>query len=480
LLPQGRQAVLNQLLSQPATTTKLLDAFASAKIDTAVLSLEQIAALRNHAVADIRTKATELLAAKGSSPNPDRQKVYNEILPVASMAGNAARGKELFTKNCAVCHMHGGVGETIAPDLTGMFVHPKKDILANVIDPSKDVEANFRSQSVVANGKTYVGMFAGESATTVTIVDSTGKRQAIQRNEIDEIFSSNKSLMPDGFEKVLSQSEIADVLEFLATPQKYVPLRLSSIATTSTVLSPDAQFGGRGGRNRGGRGQGQNRGRGDGGRGQRDGQAAAAPGFGQDAAGAAVARGGDRRGRGLAGGGRQGRGRGGRGRGNTLITLADWKPITVNGVPFTLVNPQEGAVKNVLLFGSDVSQFSQDLPTTVRLPCGMAAKTIHLLSGVSIGGHPAHAEQSTSLTVRLHYQGGATEDHELKNGVHFANVEQRNDVPQSEFAFESADGQQMRHLKITPARADVITDIEFIKGSDPTVPIVLAATAEVK
>ena len=108
----------------------------------------------------------------------------------------------------------------------------------------------------------------------------------------------------------------------------------------------------------------------------------------------------------------------------------------------------------------------------------MAAKTLHLLSGVSIGGHPAHPEQSTSLTVRLHYQGGATEDHELKNGVHFATVAERADVPQSEFAFESADGQQMRHIKITPGRPDVITDIEFVKGSDPTVPIVLAATAE--
>jgi hypothetical protein len=110
----------------------------------------------------------------------------------------------------------------------------------------------------------------------------------------------------------------------------------------------------------------------------------------------------------------------------------------------------------------------------------MAAKTLHLLSGVSIGGSPDHAEQSTSLTVRLHYQGGATEDHELKNGVQFANVDRRVDVPQSEFAFETADGQQMRHVKITPARADVITDIEFIKGNDPTVPIVLAVTAETR
>jgi uncharacterized protein len=134
-------------------------------------------------------------------------------------------------------------------------------------------------------------------------------------------------------------------------------------------------------------------------------------------------------------------------------------------------------VKNVLLFGSDVSRFSRDLPTTVRLPCGMQASTLHLLSGVSIGGYPEHPEPTTSLTVRLHYEGGDTEDHELKNGVHFATYQRREDVPESVFAF-AMDDQQMRHVQIKPKREAVIVDIEFIKGDDRTVPIMLAVTAE--
>jgi hypothetical protein len=36
----------------------------------------------------------------------------------------------------------------------------------------------------------------------------------------------------------------------------------------------------------------------------------------------------------------------------------------------------------------------------------------------------------------------------------------------------------MRHVKIDPARPETIVDVEFIKGDDPTVPIVLAVTAE--
>ena len=90
-------------------------------------------------------------------------------------------------------------------------------------------------------------MYAGESRTTVTMVDSTGKRHVIQRGEIEEVYSSTKSLMPDGFEKVLSRSDLADVLEFLATRQRYVPLRLAGVATTSSADSPFGRgFGRRG------------------------------------------------------------------------------------------------------------------------------------------------------------------------------------------------------------------------------------------
>jgi uncharacterized protein len=426
LSPQGRSAVLNQMFRQPESTTALLDAFADKRISPGALSLEQIAALRGHAVEAIRARATKLLADADASPDPERQKVLTDLLPVAEVAGNATHGKELFTKHCAVCHMHGGMGETIAPDLTGMFVHPKKDILSNIIDPSKDVESNFRTYSVISNGLSFNGMFAGESRTTLTIIDSAGKRTVIQRHEVDEIYASNKSLMPDGFENILSRGDLSNVLEFLATPQRFVPLRLSTVATTSSV----PQFGG-GGRNRE---------RGD-----------------------------------------AGRGRGGRdsfgGRGFQLVALDDWKPRAVNDVPFSLVDPQNGAVKNLLVLAGEGDFFGRELPKSVRLPCGMHAKTLHLLSGVSFGGYPDSPEQSTTLTVRLHYEGGATEDHELKNGVHFATIQRREDVPESEFAFAMGE-QQMRHVMVTPERHDLIVDVEFIKGNDHTIPLVMTVTAE--
>ena len=83
------------------------------------------------------------------------------------------------------------------------------------------------------------------------------------------------------------------------------------------------------------------------------------------------------------------------------------------------------------------------------------------------------------MIVRLHYADGSSEDHELKNGEHFADYIRRVDVPGSKFAF-SLRGQQVRHLSIQPKRSDVISEIELVKGRDSTAPIVMAMTIEIQ
>jgi hypothetical protein len=79
--------------------------------------------------------------------------------------------------------------------------------------------------------------------------------------------------------------------------------------------------------------------------------------------------------------------------------------------------------------------------------------------------------------VRLHYADGKQEDHPLKNGVEFADYIRRVDVPGSKFAF-ALRSQQIRYLSITPKRHDPIAQIELVKGSDQSAPIVMAVTVE--
>ena len=82
------------------------------------------------------------------------------------------------------------------------------------------------------------------------------------------------------------------------------------------------------------------------------------------------------------------------------------------------------------------------------------------------------------MIVRLTYADGTTEDHELKDGVHFADYIRRVDVPGSQFAF-AVRGQQVRYLSVSPKRSDaVVKTIEFVKGADRSAPVVVAVTVE--
>src|SRR5581483_7713600 len=113
------------LLSRSQTIDAFLRAVDAGKLQLSDLSLDQKQALANHPDPRIRGRASRMLSASGGLPNPDRQKVVTELLPLTEKTGDPAAGKEVFKKQCSKCHMHSGEGQRIGPDLTGMAVHPK-------------------------------------------------------------------------------------------------------------------------------------------------------------------------------------------------------------------------------------------------------------------------------------------------------------------------------------------------------------------
>ncbi len=162
------------------------------------------------------------------------------------------------------------------------------------------------------------------------------------------------------------------------------------------------------------------------------------------------------------------------------LIFDDWSPKSFAGVPFHLVDPQGGRAPNVIMLYGPTGEFPPTMPKSVSVPCNAPVKTIHLLSGVSGWGYNGSpVEPTVSMTVRLHYADGATEDHALKNGIHFADYIRVVDVPESKLAFKLR-GQQVRYVTVNPQRDQPISTIEFLKGPDRTAPLVMAVTVEGK
>ncbi|WP_437187694.1 PVC-type heme-binding CxxCH protein [Planctomicrobium sp. SH668] len=406
--PSARSAAIRVLLSRPSTTKELLAAIDAGVVQLSDLSLDQKQALSSHPEKSIREQTLKLLKQMGGLPDPDREKVIAELLPEVEKKGSVDAGKAIFLKQCAKCHTHSGEGQRIGPDLTGMSVHPRHELLIHLLDPNRSVEGNFRVYTVaLESGQILSGMLAGESKTAIELIDTEGKRHAIAREDIDEIVGSKKSLMPEGFEKQMTVVELRDLMEFLTNRGKYIPLDLAKVATVS---STKGMF------------------------------------YSEEATG-------------------------------ERLVFNDWLPKTVDGVPFQLVDPVGDSRPNVIMLRSPNGTIPPRMPTSVSLPVRSPAKAIHILGGVGGWSYPFSSEKSVSMIVRLHYADGSTEDHELKNAVHFADYIRVIDVPESKLAFELR-GKQVRYLAITPRKPDVIESIDLVKGPDASAPVTMAITVE--
>lgn len=405
----ARASALRLVLGTPTGAAAFLDAVEKGGLRFDLLALDQKTALASNADKAVAERAKKLLAQGGGLPNADRQKVIAELHHVITKDGDVAGGKKVYFAQCGKCHQYAGEGTNVGPDLTGMAVHPKEELLIHILDPSRSVEGNYKAyRAVTLDGRAVIGLLASESKTAVELVDAEGKRHPFQRDDLEALTETDKSLMPEGFEKQISAAELTDLLTFLTQKGKYVPLPLDKVAT---VVTTKGMF------------------------------------FGPE----------DTTGR---------------------LVFPDWKPKTVEGVPFVLVDPQGDKTKNAVLLYGPNGQVPPTMPKAVTLPLNAKAKALHLLSGVGGWSFPYSRRQTVSMTVRLHYADGQKEDHDLKNGVHFADyIDSKATVPGSKLAFDLK-GRQVRYLKVEPKRDAVITAVEFVKGPDESAPVVMAVTAE--
>ena len=405
-----RATALRLVLARPDSAAAFLDAVEKGTVRFDLLDLDQKTALAAHPDKKVAERAAKLLAQGGGLPDPDRQKVIDDYKEVLTRKGDPANGKKVFTTQCAKCHKHGGDGNQIGPDLTGFAVHPKEEILIAALDPSRSVEGNYKAYTVrLADGRTVIGLLSAQTKTTVEILDAENKRQTFNRSDLEEEpVESKKSLMPEGFEKLINKTDFTDLLEFLTQRGKYLPIPLDKVATVVTTRGMFSK------------------------------------------------------------------------ENSPMERLAfnDWKPKEFEGVPFMLVDPNGDTTKNAVMLNGPNGDLPPTMPKSVLLPCNTTAKAIHFLSGVGGGSYPAGEKGTVSMVVRLHYADGKTEDHELKNAVHFADYSRRVDVPESKFAF-ALQQQQIRYLSVVPKRTEaVVKQIELVKGKDVSAPIVMAVTVE--
>jgi putative heme-binding domain-containing protein len=217
LTPAARRTVVGTLTRRAEWAAALLSAVESGRLDRTDLAWDHWDQLRGHPDKAVATKAAQVEGKKATRTNADMETMVARLMPLANRAGDVERGRKAFETTCMVCHAFNGRGQHVGPDLTGMGARPKGELLVEIVDPNRSVEANYRMWTVVRrDGESVSGRLDGETATGVDILDTTGQKHSIQRKDIARIEASQQSIMPTGFDQ-LPAEDLAGILEYIAT-----------------------------------------------------------------------------------------------------------------------------------------------------------------------------------------------------------------------------------------------------------------------
>lgn len=212
LSPSVREAALGMLLSRPEWTLALLDTVASGEIPANQITGTQRSTLLHHGDQKIAVRAQAIWAAT-SSPRAEVIAAYRLVL---ESAGDAGRGEKIYERECAACHQVGERGHAVGPNLALARHRTPEELLIHILDPNREVQPAFIQYVVTdLSGGTFAGLIAADTTTGVTLRQDRGVERTILKSEIDELASTDKSLMAEGFEKTIKPEEMADLLAFL-------------------------------------------------------------------------------------------------------------------------------------------------------------------------------------------------------------------------------------------------------------------------
>ncbi len=129
---------------------------------------------------------------------------------------SAAKGAEVFTKTCALCHQIDGKGVVIGPQLDGVGGRGLERLIEDILDPNRNVDSAFRSSTfVLTDGEVMSGLFRREEGESLIVAESSGKEISFPKKQVKERRESESSLMPDNFADVLSAEDFNHLLAYL-------------------------------------------------------------------------------------------------------------------------------------------------------------------------------------------------------------------------------------------------------------------------
>jgi len=155
-----------------------------------------------------------------------------QVKTSAAPAGNPTHGKDLFNGSaaCATCHMVGGKGGRLGPDLTAAASsrsvdylvdsvrNPSRRLAQGISEAMKEFAQEYESVTVVDDrGQKFQGVVLNEDNFTLQMLDTREQLHLFEKNKLRSLDKSRESLMPKYDDKMLPEKDLQDIVAYLLT-----------------------------------------------------------------------------------------------------------------------------------------------------------------------------------------------------------------------------------------------------------------------
>jgi putative membrane-bound dehydrogenase-like protein len=213
--PTLRRQVTEALFLRADRLQALLAAISAGDLAPTDIEPARWQQLAQHSDSAVRAAAEPLVKQLQLGRRGDVVEAYRSAL---TLTGDRTRGRDIFRKQCAVCHKIEGFGHEIGPNLATIQNRGPEAILLNVLDPNREVNPQYVNYVCITDdGRSLTGMLAAETATSVTLMRAESAQDTVLRLNIDDLRSTSLSLMPEGLEKEISPQAMADLIAYLSS-----------------------------------------------------------------------------------------------------------------------------------------------------------------------------------------------------------------------------------------------------------------------
>ena len=213
LLPHASPATKGQLVGVlvAGSPLELLKRMDRGEIPKALIDVEKRWGMQRG-----KGELTELAKKLFGQPSADRAAVITSYMESTKKLGDSAKGKAVFQSICVACHKIGDIGQEVGPPLADVKAKPPEGLLSDILDPNRMFEARWCAYEIdTKDGKQLSGLVTGETTEAVTLTMMGGLKEIVQRSNIKEMKSLDRSLMPVGLEATINKEQMADLLAFL-------------------------------------------------------------------------------------------------------------------------------------------------------------------------------------------------------------------------------------------------------------------------